>query len=478
MSEHLSTLQIRHFSARALPALEMSALAKHLASCDACRKQFHQTHRGRGANAPASFTLAPEEWLRHEHLGYEQLALYLDSDLDSEEREILELHLRVCESCRDDVQSLREFRRQIAPEMTVSYAPTETEHKVIRLASPWFGWQWKTAYAAAAVLVLVVLTLVVTLSIRYRNIGHRQAQVLQPAGEGIGIGSEKRPVSTPQIDPNKNVDIAANVAEANSKPENTTPMVVKSPRIATTQFQAQPRNKIATTNPLNSTAAVAELNDGDQKIIVNSDGNVTGLGHLKPSDAQIVKETLLAQNMTRPAELAELSGERSTLRGSTAADQTFRLLSPVGTVTASDRPTFKWEAIPRASSYRVYVGDADNREVAGSGELSQAVTEWTPSSPLPRGKAYTWAVIAKINDEEIIAPAASQPEIKFKVLSADTLRELTALRNSTRSHLALGIFYARAGMLEDAEQEFRALARQNPQSPVVMKLLRSIQSWR
>jgi hypothetical protein len=132
----------------------------------------------------------------------------------------------------------------------------------------------------------------------------------------------------------------------------------------------------------------------------------------------------------------------------------------------------------RAVRYRVYVGDADNREVAGSGELPPSVTEWTPRTPLLPGKVYTWVVTAKVNGSDILAPAASQPEMKFKVLSAEALSDLTALRGSTRSHLALGVFYARAGMLEEAEREFLALARQNPQSPVALKLLRSIQSWR
>jgi len=469
---------MRHFSARTLPAPEMSALAEHLASCDACQNQFRQTHRARRGDARFSFTLAPEAWLKHEHLQYEQIAPYLDGGLDGEEREILELHLRVCESCQEDVRSLREFRREIAPEMSVSYAPTEqtSERKVKR---PALGWLRKPAYAAVAIAILVTFALVATLSLKNRREAEQQAQVSQPASGVKDAGSEKNPSVAPQITANDNVAPPASVAQANTNTENMAPPAeVKSSRNAPTQVRVQPPKQRVPRTPLTSAATVAELNDGGQKITIDSAGNVTGLDRLTPTDVKLVKETLLAQNVTRLLELAELVGEHGALRGNPVVGQSFKLISPARTVTADDRPTFKWEAIPGATSYRVYIGDAENREVASSGELLPPVTEWTPSAPLPRGKVYAWAVIAKINGSDVIVPAASQPEVKFKVLSEETLRDLTALQSRTSSHLALGIFYVRAGMLEDAEREFQALNKQNPQSPVAMKLLRSVQSWR
>ncbi len=470
---------MRHFSARTLPAPEISALAEHLASCGACQRQFHQTRLTRAADTALSFTLAPEAWFKHEHLRYEQLVPYLDGGLDGEEREILELHLRGCESCREDVRSLREFRREIAPEMSVSYAPTEqpSERKVTRVVSGWFGWRWKPVYAAAVVVILVV-ALVATLSLKDRKATERQAQVFQPASEGKVTNLEKNPDGAPQVTANDNVASPASVAQANSNSENIPPAAVKSPPSEPSQVHVQPPKQRVIRTPLSSAATVAELNDGGQKITIDSAGNVTGLDHLTQTDVQAVKETLLAQNVTRPAELAELVGEHGALRGNPVVGQSFKLLSPARTVIADDRPTFKWEAIPGATSYRVYVGDADSREVASSGELLPSVTEWTPSIQLPRGKVYTWAVIAKINGSDVIVPAASQPEMKFKVLSGETLRDLTALQTRTHSHLALGIFYARAGMLEDAEREFHALTKQNPQSPIAVKLLRNVQSWR
>ena len=54
--------------------------------------------------------------------------------------------------------------------------------------------------------------------------------------------------------------------------------------------------------------------------------------------------------------------------------------------------------------------------------------------------------------------------------------QLNKLRK-TRSHLALGVFYAREGMVAEAEREFRILVQNNPGSPRAKKLLGQVQSW-
>src|ERR1700681_1139500 len=47
-----------------------------------------------------------------------------------------------------------------------------------------------------------------------------------------------------------------------------------------------------------------------------------------------------------------------------------------------DRPVFKWQKLPGATTYRVYVGDARGHEAATSVELSPDTSEWTPSNRL------------------------------------------------------------------------------------------------
>jgi len=46
------------------------------------------------------------------------------------------------------------------------------------------------------------------------------------------------------------------------------------------------------------------------------------------------------------------------------------------------------------------------------------------------------------------------------------------------SHLALGLLYADAGLLPEAEAEFKLLRRANPDSEIARTLLHQIQSMR
>jgi Flp pilus assembly protein TadD len=67
--------------------------------------------------------------------------------------------------------------------------------------------------------------------------------------------------------------------------------------------------------------------------------------------------------------------------------------------------------------------------------------------------------------------------MRFAVLSTENFQELTSLQKSN-SHLALGVSYARAGLLNEAEREFQSLVKLNPQSELARKLLQSVRSIR
>jgi hypothetical protein len=82
-------------------------------------------------------------------------------------------------------------------------------------------------------------------------------------------------------------------------------------------------------------------------------------------------------------------------------------------------------------------------------------------------------VTAVVDGKEIVSPSPAAPEMKFQILSAKSLKELNQLKR-TRSHLALGVFYARVGMLTEAEHHLAQVARLNPSSSVSRNLLRSV----
>jgi hypothetical protein len=86
-------------------------------------------------------------------------------------------------------------------------------------------------------------------------------------------------------------------------------------------------------------------------------------------------------------------------------------------------------------------------------------------------------VTALIDGKEIVSPSASAPEVKFAILSGNDLNELNQLKK-TDSHFALGVFYARVGLVSEAEREFQKLIQLNPQSELPRKLLQSVRSGR
>jgi hypothetical protein len=99
---------------------------------------------------------------------------------------------------------------------------------------------------------------------------------------------------------------------------------------------------------------------------------------------------------------------------------------------------------------------------------------------LQNGKVYSWEVTAALKDnQEITSPVAPAPRAQFKIVEVERLNEIEAVRKQKPlSHLALGVLYARAGLLTEAGREFRALLNDNPQSNLAKKLLRTVQSWR
>src|SRR5215510_14955664 len=122
MSNHVSRATMKLFSARALPQAELGAIGRHVADCPECHGLLVTSLRERGSEPP-TFTLAPEFWLRHEHLDYDQLVALSEDRLDADERESINAHLSLCSTCQEDVRTFLAFRKEIVSELKASYAP-------------------------------------------------------------------------------------------------------------------------------------------------------------------------------------------------------------------------------------------------------------------------------------------------------------------------------------------------------------------
>lgn len=435
---------MERFCAKSLPDAELKDVARHLAECQDCHQEFTCELGRQRPSAKVGFTLAPEFWFRHDHIDFDQLVSLADNKLDEIQCEIIDVHLKACETCREDVRSFLAFRAKTAPAMDVSYASIRREP--FREKSPrtswWHALPLKPAYAIAAI-VLVVVAIVVTTMLLKRRAETLEAKKDQPAQINI------LPSPTP-----------ANINAA-SQPSPSTPEFPKVPG--------------ATSSPsVVDTGAVAVLKDGQRQITVDRDGRLTGLDDLPPTTQREIADAAVAEGIERPEVLSRLAGETSGLRG-TNSGQSFKLLSPGRTVVIGDQPVFKWEKLPGAANYWVYVGDARGREVVRSDELPSEHLEWATPKPLKRGEVYSWSVIAVVDGKEIVSPGAASPEMKFQVLPASSVQQIDQLKK-TRSHLALGVFYGKAGLLKEAEKEFQQLVQMNPQSELARKLLRNVRS--
>lgn len=395
-----------------------------------------------------SFTLAPEFWFRNDHVEFEQLVGLADGNLDATTLEIIDVHFKVCGTCPADLQSFMAFRKQSAREMEVSYGPTGRASTRDGFAGlPWWrSLGWKPTYGVAAVALFAVALLIAAAILKQRS---------------------------DTLEAKRNEPTQINVI-ASPIPTNGNPTPLPSPS------GAEPsRSPDATPSPtgIDNSVAVAVLKDGWSEVTIDKSGHVTGLDEISLNSRKEIAQASLKERIETPAILRSLGGQDSSLRGGNSGGRSFKLLYPARMVIMEDRPVFKWESLAGASSYRVYVLDSKGNEIARSDELISTDTQWTAKTSLRRGEIFSWVVTGVVDGKEIISPAASTPEMKFAVLATKDLQELAQLEK-TRSHLALGVFYARAGLLREAEREFQQLAQLNPQSQLPRKLLRSVRSLR
>jgi hypothetical protein len=153
------------------------------------------------------------------------------------------------------------------------------------------------------------------------------------------------------------------------------------------------------------------------------------------------------------------------------------VVEPVGTVTLSDHPTFRWTQLDGATGYVVEIYDKELSLVTSSPLVTDQ--SWTMPQSLERGRIYSWQVKAIKDGREFKSPEPSEPHARFRILDQDTFNKLVhARRTFGSSHLTMGLLYARAGLLDEAGWEFRSLHKANPDSAIARKLLRRVWAMR
>jgi hypothetical protein len=355
------------------------------------------------------------------HLDYEQhLEPYVDGKANDIDREIVDSHVAICSKCATDLEELLEFKQQ---QPVAAIVDTSSRRR------QWFSQlRWSPAWATAAVIAAVFgLSGAVFLWTRY------------PAPGAI---QQDRTVSP---------------AETEHKAQNT-----PSPETDSFSLREEP---------------LLVLNDASCQFRLYKDGRLEAPQELPADLKESIERALVTHRLGASPALKGWATGAGKLRSGFSTASTFAPLEPVGVVIETDRPTFRWRSLEGAQHYIVTVFDAKLRQVASSGPVTQS--EWTVPNALQRGVTYSWQITAVKDGETIVSPKPPLPEARFRVLDQHAVNAMATLRLSVgTSHLAMGVFYWKHGLLADAEREFQALANANPDSSVVKELLASIKSLR
>ena len=410
---HITKTQWKDFAAQRLAAEDLSALTLHLADCAVCRQRA-------ALRQPALYPALHNAVLVEEklvHLTFEQLADFIDGCLKSETQQFARDHLSHCQQCGAAADDLRTFSREIADELTVertpaaNSAPSWNERWSEKLRGL-FVTPWIATATAAALLIFGLI------GWRMFKGDDQQVVVVTPS-------------PTPTIEPTATVAPAA--------------------------------------TPLN---LLAQLNDGGEVLALDAAGNLQGVEAWPPRYRQLVKEAWQTSHLPRSTALNGLGSASAALMGSPSV-KTFGLLAPVKQVTATDRPTLRWQPLQGAESYEVEIVNEQYEPVLTSPALTDTV--WQVPQPLPRGRVYAWQVKALKDGETYKAPQPPAPLARFRIVGQKKFAEIqTAKARYGASHLLLGQLYAAAGLLDEAEREFRALQQANPTAQLPKKLLAEV----
>jgi anti-sigma factor RsiW len=458
-AEHLSESQLTRYRGRTLGPHELLAVDRHIASCDLCHERLSRLLPLAPSRSEPASRLGDEPF----HLDYdEHLAPYVDGTADEIDREIIESHLSYCSACADDLRDLQEFKRQPAHAPAHEHSAATPPPSVLSSWASRRGLSWRWGFQPATALGIAALILCAAAGLWW---------VTRPAPQRVEqaehapppvVGEQSRPVQTPA-----------------PTPSEPTPAPAETPPAQTAERPAPARrgDSPPVHRPKPDALPAVALNDGGGRVTFDGRGHVAGLGPLPRELELAVATALTAGRLDRSPALADLPRAPDSLRGVGAGDETFPLLEPFGVVTESDRPTFRWRALAGASGYTVTVYDSERRPIESSEPLK--ATAWTVPRPLARGMTYVWQVNAAKGSKTVIAPKPPAPEARFKVLSREAAVALQEARRAHgSSHLAMGVWYWKEGLLAEAEREFEALARANPDSDVAGRLLESVRSLR
>jgi hypothetical protein len=435
-SSHISDPVIASFCSGALSAEDTIMCAEHLEVCPECNTRVNNVLKSDRYSRPIILDFSPKTYLVSEHLEYEQLDDYLDANLDEDEAEIIRIHFESCLDCRENLSSLEEFRKMVEPELKLRYGSRGLLHGLAEYLRPFRYSRLVLTYSA-----LIILTVLGYLTVTFFS------KFWLKSPEDTVVSPSKPPLTTETQSPNQER------------------------KILPPPFRVDIGDRKRSSGDPAGQRRKGFYDDG-RWYGLDHRGNPVGLQAIPSDIRDEVVALFRGRDVRTPTLLSELATPDVNERGIVEGKERVVLLSPLGTLIAEDRPSFKWKSVTVADSYIVEIVDDSFNPIIQSPILTK--TEWTAVLPLKRDMVYVWQVLA-FKGGEIIEDRARQTG-RFKIASVVKLNEIEKARKKYTSHLARGVFYVKEGLLNDAECEFQKLLKGNPKSELARSIFRRIQS--
>lgn len=223
---------------------------------------------------------------------------------------------------------------------------------------------------------------------------------------------------------------------------------------------------------------VSSLWDDGRMVGLTVSGELAGADGMDRSTRELLRAALRSGRLPPGPGPIQPEVAATTLRSTEIRSGTFAVVAPVGSREVSDRPVFRWQPLPGASTYEVVIFAASLREIARSGKLKTPdakTTEWRPREALPRGVPLRWQVAAEGHGRRITAPRPPDAAAAFEIVSSAAVERIEKAKAALPpSHLALAAVYAGEGLSVEAADEMAQLAARNPDSKLVDSLSNSI----
>jgi hypothetical protein len=483
MDNHLTKDEMKGYYEKSLPLSTFTQIYKHLSSCWYCLQRFRELYDFKDPNSKLAFFIAPHPTTSVHLDTDEELFPYVYGELSEIDKEDVEDHISRCLMCREEVESLKAQVISRENRQALEKPISKLERLLSLLGFPGVSLP-QLSYPIA------IITLLVTISFGYIYFLSKDNI---PAKEALNHIDSQNSASTQALSSTDKLEYPDSGFSENSISDSFSN---KSKEEVAILKDKQYKHE---TSKSFSRQLESEKNNLFIQFANNSIVYLEDLNKEINDIPQDIQQTLKSALSEQPIVLNSLNeiGKQDVERAShkkakiekNGPSSEIKLVHPLRVVIQSTSPTFKWSNSENVVGYKVQVfklsspiqpNSSSKRyiKILESSLLPANTTSWPITTPLERGEHYLWILrLYKENGEVISIPNSFSSEMRFKVLDTLTFRFLNKLKRKSTSNLALGLFYAKEGLLVESEEQFNILQKKYPSSPLINELHKRIQEW-